>query len=56
MFNQFSINEVNDELIQIYVDDKLIDIDLKQSIVKCDQDKQLEQIVSTVFNQIKTLS
>lgn len=56
MFDESSITQMTNEFIKIKIDDKMIDIDLKNCFVNCESDKNLEQIVATVVNQTKILS
>ena len=51
----YTLEEKQDEYL-INVDKKLISVSLKNYAVKCEDDKQLEQIVSVMVNQIKNLS
>jgi hypothetical protein len=55
MLNDFTIKEIRqDEIIQIFVDNKVIEIDLINLIAKC-EDVFLEQAVSTILKQLKTV-
>jgi hypothetical protein len=57
MFNGCAIEEKADSNeITIKMDTKLIKIDHKLSSVKCEDDKQLEHIITNVLNQVKNLS
>jgi hypothetical protein len=51
----YTLEEKQDEYL-INVDKKVISVSLKNYAVKCEEDKQLEQIVSVMVNQIKNLS
>jgi hypothetical protein len=54
MFN-CSIEEKDNELY-LSMDKKMVTINLKNNAVKCEEDKQIEQIVSTLVSQLKNLS
>jgi hypothetical protein len=56
MFDESSITQMTDVLIKFNIDQKLIEINLENYDVQCESDKNLEQIVTTVVNQIKILS
>lgn len=55
MFDPNSIEYTKSEAVIISLDDKRVLIDLKQLVVKC-EDEHLEQIVSTVLKQLHSLS
>ena len=55
MFDRNSIEYTESESIVISLDDKRVLIDLKHHTVKC-EDEHLEQIVTTVFKQLSSLS
>lgn len=50
-----SIEEKDNELY-LNMDKKMVTINLKTNAVKCEEDKQVEQIVSTLVTQLKNLS
>lgn len=52
----FIENRTETNEIAIKMDKKLVTVDLNNSTVNCNDDKQLEQIVTNVFNQIKNLA
>lgn len=57
MFDGLSIQEnENSNEILVQMDNKIVKINTKSLTIKCEEDKQLEQIVSNVVNQIKNLS
>jgi cleavage and polyadenylation specificity factor subunit 3 len=55
MFDSSSIEHTESEAITINLDGKTAIIDLEGLTVKC-EDEQLEQIVSTVIKQLRSLS
>ncbi len=56
MFDESSITQMTDDLIKFNIDKKIIEINLQSFSVQCETDKNLEQIVTTLVNQIKILS
>ncbi len=51
----YTIEQTQDDYL-INVDKKIISVNLNNYSVKCEEDKQLEQIVSVMVSQIKNLS
>lgn len=57
IFDQLSLGEdIKKNELYVHIDNKVVTINLSTFATKCDEDKQLEQSVSTVVNQIKNLS
>jgi cleavage and polyadenylation specificity factor subunit 3 len=48
--------EEKEEEFSLNMDKKTVTINLKNHMVKCEEDKQIEQIISTLVNQLKNLS
>ena len=56
MFEASSIEYRAHDSIAINLDSKTVSIDLQTCAAKCEEDEHLEQIVTTVIKQLKSLS
>ncbi len=48
--------EEKEQELSLHMDKKTVTINMKNHLVKCEEDKQIEQIVSTLVSQIKNLT